>query len=297
MQAINLIPAQLTGQEFLATSHLKIGYDDRYAQEGWNTTFDSDFKPPGGKLRPQAALPPQPAQFMHGDDEKVHKVISETREAYPVKSRIQNSPTRDKYSALYKTNFKPNSDQRINGFNTTHNFFYKPKPVSQPPNNSQLALAWVGSSFPQGDKEKAEKPISVYRSGFKGHDTNMIKIEKVKPQHWTVPPTIRGDKANRFGTTHNETYNGIWNVPPLLAPKHYWSSIPEGDKEKVMERFTTMRKSYKPLQSDYAPQSSEKTYAKLFKTNYTQTDSRSTPNQYKSTAKDAYGPLSYSDQR
>lgn len=297
MQAVNLIPAQLTGQEFLSSSHVKIGNDARYIQGCWDSTFDSHFKPPTGKLRPEAALPPLPARFMHGDDGKIDRVVSETREAYHKKSRISNSQNQDKYSALYKTNFKPNSDRRIDGFNTTHDFFFRPKHVSRPIQNSQLAARWAGSSFPQGDKEKADVPMSVYHSGFVGHDTSKLKTDRAKPQHWGGVPTIKGDKLGRFCTTHNDTYHGITNQRPASFPKHYWSTIPEGDKQKVMEMSTTMRKAFTPQTSDYSPQDSNKSYQKLFKTNFTQRDGKETGERFESVARESFKPLAYSDQR
>ncbi|XP_039248598.2 stabilizer of axonemal microtubules 5-like [Styela clava] len=297
MEALHLIPAPLAGREFLASSHLRIGNDDRYIPEGWNSTVDTDYKPPSTKQKPDAALPPLPALFMHQDQEKINTQLSETREQFPRKKALTSTDTRDKYSALYKTNFKPNSDLRIKTFNTTHDYYYTAKPTSVPPDNTQLAVNWTKSSFPQGDKEKADEPISTYRTGFPGHDTSKMKIERVGSQHWGNQGTIKGDNVRRFGTTHTNTFHGLWSAPPDPVPKHFRSSVPEGDKEKVTEHSTTMRKSFTPHKTDWKSQNSGDSYAKLYATNYKQSDGKGTFDKYQSTAKESYPPISCESQR
>jgi len=160
--ASTLIPSPLKGQEFLAASHYKIAQDERFTESSMKSTFHRDYHPLQNGTKPSAALPPRLARFMHRDGEKICVDVTETREAFPPKRSI-NDDTRDKYSCLYKTNFKMNSDERIDSFNTTHGHYFQPKQVSSPVLTNELRKKWVASEIPQGDKEKADEPLSVYR--------------------------------------------------------------------------------------------------------------------------------------
>uniref|UniRef100_H2Z8W0 Uncharacterized protein n=1 Tax=Ciona savignyi TaxID=51511 RepID=H2Z8W0_CIOSA len=162
MATMNCIPAPLHGQEFLASSHYKISHDDRFISDALKSTFHKDYVPPIVNLKPEAALPPKPSEFMHRDVEKISTKVSETCQAFPAKKSVHDDP-RDKYSSLYRTNFKLDSDSRIDTFSTTHERYYKPTPQGSLPALSNLGSRWMRSNFPQGDKEKADEPISNYR--------------------------------------------------------------------------------------------------------------------------------------
>ena len=160
--ASSLVPAQSSGQEFLRGSHFKISNDDRIIHNAMNTTFHRDFPPPPDNTKPDAARPPKPADFMHRDFEKINMQQSETIQSFPHKKAIGHDLP-DKYNALYKTHFKMNSDERIDSFQTTHNKFFKPKELFSAADTSILGKNLRKSHFPQGDKEKAEDPVSVYK--------------------------------------------------------------------------------------------------------------------------------------
>ena len=159
--ATHLIPAQITGTEFLRASHFRVSNDDRTIDNAMKTTFHRDFPPPPTKKTP-AALPPKPADFMHRDCEKINVRNSETTKSFPEKRAVLDDLP-DKYTALYKTHFKMNSDERIDSFQTSHNHYFKPKDLVSAVDNSHLSKNLRVSHFPQGDKEKAEDPISVYK--------------------------------------------------------------------------------------------------------------------------------------
>jgi len=156
-----LIPAQLSGPEFLRSSHFRVSNDDRIIHNAMKTTFHKDFPSPPTKITPPAQ-PPKPADFMHKDLEKINMRTSETTQSFPEKrALIDDLP--DKYTALYKTHFKMNSDERIDAFQTTQSLHFKPKDFVTAVDNSHLGKNLRKSHIPQGDKEKAEPPISVYK--------------------------------------------------------------------------------------------------------------------------------------
>ena len=159
--ATHLIPSQLTGPEFLRSSHFKVSNDDRVVYNNMKTTFHRDFPPLPVKKTP-AALPPIPADFMHRDCDKINLRNSETVHSYPEKTAdLHDLP--DKYTALYMTHFKMNSDERIDSFQTSHSHHFKPKDLISAVDNSHLGKNLRKSHFPQGDREKADEPISVYK--------------------------------------------------------------------------------------------------------------------------------------
>ena len=159
--ATHLVPAQLSGPEFLRSSHFRVSNDDRIIHNAMKTTFHRDFPPPPTN-KTSAALPPKPAEFMHRDFEKINMRTSETTQSFPEKKAVVDDLP-DKYTALYKTHFKMNSDERIDAFQTTQNMFFKPKDLATAVDNSHLGKNLRKSHIPQGDKEKADVPISVYK--------------------------------------------------------------------------------------------------------------------------------------
>nr|XP_002120880.1 testis-expressed protein 45-like [Ciona intestinalis] len=289
MTAVNCIPAPLHGQEFLASSHYKISHDERFIPASLKSTFHKDYVPPISNLKPGAALPPRPSEFMHRDVAKINTKISETCQAFPAKTSTHDDP-RDKYSSLYKTNFKLDSDKRIDTFSTTHERYYKPNPIGSQSTLPNLGSRWMKSTFPQGDKEKADEPISNYRGSFLSHDISKHQPRRAPSQHWGCK-TITGDAQSRFSTTHDSTFQGLWVNTAKSVPKHTSSSIPEGDKEKVTESTTTMRQSYQPSFQGYSPQDRMESYSKLHATNYKMTDGHGRFDKYLSTQAECYQPI------
>ncbi|CAK8697325.1 stabilizer of axonemal microtubules 5-like [Clavelina lepadiformis] len=287
-----MIPTPLKGQDFLASSHYKISHDERFIPDTLKSTFHKDYVPPQSNLKIEALLPPKPSEFMHQDLTKIDSNVSETREAYPPKETIHDD-TRDKYSSLYKTNFKMNSDSRIDVFSTSHDEYFKPIPTA-PTDVSKLGKVWMKSSLPQGDKEKADEPISNYRQSFLGHDMKTHKAKHVESQHRSGKSTITGDSLRRFNTTHDSAFTGMHVDPAKPVPKHTVSSIPEGDKEQVVENTTIMKQSYQPSFLTYESQDSFKAYKQLYATNYKMKDIHGTFDKYLSTQAESYKPISQS---
>ena len=157
-----MIPLPLKGHKFLSSSHYKISHDDRFISDSLQSSFHHDFNPSENNVKPPAAIPLKAAKFEHQDKDQINIKLSETRQEFPAKQSIFDDP-RDKYTALYKTNFQMNSDNRVDTFNTTHESYYKPQMGDIPPLSSELNRIWTRSNFPQGDKGKAEKPVSNYR--------------------------------------------------------------------------------------------------------------------------------------
>ena len=162
MDVANPIPVQHKGKDFLCGSHFSLANDNRYVFHSMETTTHKDYIPPPNNLKPDAAIPHKPSNFMHRDKEKINMKLSETGYSFPKKQSVHED-MRDKYDSLYKTNFKMYSDDRIDSFQTTQDLHYKPLPKSKSSAFSSLEKILRKSHFPQGDREKAELPISNYR--------------------------------------------------------------------------------------------------------------------------------------
>lgn len=290
----SVIPLPLTGQKFLSSSHYKISHDDRFIPDSLLSSFHHDFNPSQSNGKPLASVPLKAAEFEHQDKSQINIKVSETRHEFPAKQSVLDDP-RDKYTALYKTNFQMNSDERVKTFNTTHENYYKPQGISIPPLSSQLSRIWTKSNFPQGDKGKAEKPVSSYRSGFEGHKISGKKEKLVLPGLEQQRTTILGDELKRFETSYDKSFDGIPVEPPLPVPKQRISSIPEGDKGKIIESTTTMRRNFDEKPNHYVPYDKLKSMSALHNTNFKLTDKEN--QEYLSIQEDSFRPvsLSYSD--
>lgn len=162
MNVENPIPSQLKGKDFLCGSHFSLSNDKRYVYNAMNTTMHRDYIPPPNNLKPEPAVPHKPSTFMHRDQDKINLKLSETIFSYPEKRSVHED-TRDKYDSLYKTNFKMYADDRIDSFQTMQDLHYRPLPKSNSSCLSYLGKNLRESHFPQGDKDKADEPISDYR--------------------------------------------------------------------------------------------------------------------------------------
>ena len=89
----------------------------------------------------------------------------------------------DVANKLSVTNFKMDSDtKKIDSFHTTHNHYFKPKVEDGFAPLAQIHTTQV-SSIPQGDREKAELPISDYKYKFSGIDTNKNRVLRARNMH------------------------------------------------------------------------------------------------------------------
>ena len=72
--------------------------------------------------------------------------------------------------------------------------------------------------------------------------------------------------------------------------QHTLSSIPDGDREKVVERMSTATNAYRPNVGDYRPFTGTDPYTKLYATTFTQSDGHGKFNNYRSTVADTFKP-------
>ena len=176
LPVIPRIPLQLQGKEFLSSSHFRIGNDRRLARSALKrSTFTKDYVVHNHYGREAASDPPAPAEVMHRDPNQAGQNATESNVCF-------TGTTLPKVSMclkLNKTNFKMDSDDRVDTFRTTHASHYYPKPLSRsfPLDNA------MKSCVPQGDKEKEKMPMSDYRDNFLGHDTTVFKVDKAPCMH------------------------------------------------------------------------------------------------------------------
>lgn len=173
---IKQIPTPLKGRDFLASSHFKISNDRRLAKSATKrSTFAKDYASHGHYGRGAAAIPPAPAEVMHRDLVEITGDTTETQDNYQGKTL----PRVPRCVALTKTNFKMDSDERVDSFHTTNATHYDTKPLSK-----SLPIENPMKSYvPQGDPEKERIPFSDYTENFLGIDTEKFKVYKAPCMH------------------------------------------------------------------------------------------------------------------
>ncbi|XP_022100861.1 uncharacterized protein LOC110984724 [Acanthaster planci] len=264
LPAINSIPAQLKGKDFLAASHFRIGNDKRLSRSALRrSTFTKDYVAHEHYGREAASDPPPPADVMHRDPYEGSQTTTESNAAFTGRTL----PKVPMCLKLNKTNFKMDSDNRVDSFHTTHASHYYPKPLSMsfPLDNA------MKSYVPQGDKDKEKMPQSDYRDNFLGHDTRVVKVERAPCMHDGGQSTIRGEDRThkQFATSTGEQFLGRYLPYVPVKPDLLGSNIPKGDQEKLVHQDTTQLLSYpKPGTANYRVYRRDQALTRLGDTNY-----------------------------
>lgn len=261
----NKIPAPLTGKEFLAASHYRIGNDQRLSRSATKrSTFKKDYVAHRFYGREAAVEPPAPASVMHKDVTSGTSDTTETHQSY----KGTFLPRVNQCTALTKTNFKMDSDQRVESFLTTHSQeFQSPRGVTRSLPNANPMRSFV----PQGDKDKERMPASDYHGNFRGHDTSVIKVPRAPCMHTGGEPTIRGEIRTHepYSTSSQEQFPGRYVPYVAVKPDLAGSSIPQGDTDKLVHRETTQLTSYPPYVGDvYKPYQRDSAVTRIRDTNF-----------------------------
>jgi hypothetical protein len=264
LPAIPTVPAQLTGKDFLASSHFRIANDRRLSRSALRrSTFAKDYGAHDHYGRAPAADPPAPADVMHRDPKGGSQTSTESSTAFTGRILPRVAMCRK----LNRTNFKMDADERVDSFHTTHSGHYGPKPLSK-----SLPVGDAMKSYvPQGDLEKERMPVSDYRGNFLGHDTRVVKVEKAPCMHDGGPSTIRGEDRThtQFATSTDEQFPGRYLPYIPVKPDLLGSNIPHGDQDKLVHRDTTQLLSYpKPGTANYRVYRRDAALTRLGDTNY-----------------------------
>ncbi|GFS02361.1 hypothetical protein ElyMa_001121000 [Elysia marginata] len=194
------------------------------------------------------------------------------------------------------TNFKMDSDtSKVDSFHTTHRQYFKPKLGNTFEPLKQI-IHTQHSSIPQGDREKADLPISDYKCKYFGIDTKKFRVERAKCMHDEGPPTIKGDdRLGHFITSSRTQFPGTWapKVSTLPVPPSY--NIPVGDPEKEKGMLSVMQSSYDNYSDDILRREPFDTGAvslTLRKTNFKERDGHGVWDNYLTTASESYIPKS-----
>ncbi|KAJ8029938.1 Testis-expressed protein 45 [Holothuria leucospilota] len=237
----------LEGKEFLAASHFRVGYDRRMAKSATKRSiFKKDFVPHVIYDKSEAVKPPDPAQVMHSDLTFKPPDSTVTQDSYQGKVL----PKVPQCTALTKTNFKMDSDKRVNSFYTSHsNDYSAPSFVSR----SFPMANPMRSYVPQGDPQKEKMPVSDYRGKYPGHDTSIHRTERAPCMHTGGPSTILGDNRTheQFSTSACAQFPGFYLPYVAKKPNLLGSDIPCGDMDKVIHRETTQLSSFAKLDKQH----------------------------------------------
>ncbi|XP_005092049.1 uncharacterized protein LOC101845903 [Aplysia californica] len=274
----------------LGSNNFSIGHDFSVTKSTLQSVFKKDFPEHGTYGRADLAKPPRLGDVMHIDD-RFNERASETVKAFEYQS-IPKPVLLDVANKLSHTNFKMDSDtSKINSFHTTHNHFFKPKMGDTFSPLQQIQTTQV-SSVPQGDREKAEKPISDYKYKFTGIDTTKNRVERARCMHDDGPPTIKGDnRLGHFTSVSRTQFQGDWapKVPILPVPPSY--NVPVGDPDKEKTKWSVMQSSYDDYTDalkSHTPFDTQGVSSKLRKTNYKERDGHGVWDSYETTMTSAF---------
>nr|XP_054756157.1 testis-expressed protein 45-like [Lytechinus pictus] len=261
----NKIPAPLTGKEFLTASHYRIGNDRRLSRSATKkSTFKKDYVAHRFYGRGDPAEPPAPASVMHKDLVARSADTTETHASY----KGTFLPRVSQCTALTKTNFKMDSDHRVESFLTSHSQeFQTPIAMTRSLPNPEPMRSYV----PEGDKEKERMPASDYHGNFRGHDTSVIKVPRAPCMHTGGEPTIRGDSRTHepYDTSSKEQFPGRYLPYVAVKPDLAGSSIPQGDIDKLVHRETTQLTSYPRFSGEvYKPYQRDDAVTRIRDTNF-----------------------------
>lgn len=170
----NMISPPPVGTEFLASSHFKIAQDESFGDKVPKSVFKKDYVPWDISTKPPGSKPPRPADILQRDERYFNQRASETKQAFE-RHVLEKPELRDVRHTHGATNFKMDSDPRLNSFQTTHKKDYTPKVGELA---TQSTADPMRSYIPQGDPEKAPEPISDYRDRYRAHE--VVKPVKVQ---------------------------------------------------------------------------------------------------------------------
>lgn len=299
------LPPIKTGIDFLASSHFTIGKEPALladSKNAYTSTVMADYPEQHVDKVGLCQLPPR-AQIFTGDSTHVDS-CSVTRSEFVQKPYARTDYSGQSY-AKTETNFKPDSDHRIETFRTTNADTHVPF-ANQVEKSGFDAMEWKRSHIPQGDKVKEPWTDSDYKLKFVSHPVKNSP-KKVNPTFYasnTIKGDIRSHGDNLFNTSSRRAFNPNYKnqrrSEVSYITKYPSTNIPMGDREKDTEMRSTMQLSFDNNDLDL-PDDSGKSFnrnealQKLQQTTFRDGDNRL--NCFQSTAGECYSQHTPSTER
>nr|XP_014351290.1 PREDICTED: uncharacterized protein LOC106705809 [Latimeria chalumnae] len=239
-----LIPAPITGVEFLKGSHFQLNENPSVTQSCQKSMMKTHYIPFSGYLKPAIIPPPKPADIFHPEN-KIYERISETSQAYSERHDATNAAV--PASSFFATHFKMHSDPSLRKVSSSYNVDYTAPGLALGMTGNKLGSFIYKSSLSCGDRKNVRWPLSSYRSSYPGYDKMTHPVQKAPSMHLGGAPTIKGDIQHLSGTitTHKaEFYDRRPIERPPTIPKYVSSKVIGGDPENVNEKMTEQKDSY-----------------------------------------------------
>ena len=144
------------------------------------TTFRRDFQPPGVDFRPATPIqPPLPASIIISNKLNVDDVYkSGTQDAYRNPNVSKDKTMLSVRNSIHHTNFKMDSDYRIDGFCTSNQLEYPSKPIHSPTRIYKFSVLKLSDPGPLGNKTNIPKIKSEYLDSFRVKTVDVNKSRK-----------------------------------------------------------------------------------------------------------------------
>ncbi|XP_044514644.1 testis-expressed protein 45 [Gracilinanus agilis] len=239
----NLLPAPLTGTEFLKSSHFKIGPEPRI-QEGCIETSSSSFPAHWG-ARPSCPFWPVSSKWLfHQDLDKIREIRSETQMAFPVHNVA--SFAKVSKSQMQISNLKMHADPRIRVFQTTcQEKFTHPGPEHFNTFTKERLRQFETDSFPQGDRDKLRIPPTQNQYAF-GAQPQTAPV-RAPCLHLGGPSPLKWEMEPFPVTTYQNTFQRKSPSPTIICEKVV-SHVPLGDPRlEAGRKFSEQKSSYTVL--------------------------------------------------
>ncbi|NXW46173.1 TEX45 protein, partial [Nyctiprogne leucopyga] len=215
-----LIPAPLTGIDFLKASHLRLGAERCVPESSRRSFSHSQFPPHWGVSKRAPATPPCSGRVLSPGGAGGGEVCSETRLEFSEKPLQPLAPV-----VPWDSCVRMHTDPRIRVLTSvTRDSFPCPPtaPRRQPLPTSQRHKDHV----PCGDKEKIRLPPSLYTSSYPAHEIQ--PAGRPWHSHRGRGPIIREDGQSYYDTSYQAEFKGGWNLPAKPSVKRL-SPIKFGD--------------------------------------------------------------------
>ncbi|XP_074140063.1 stabilizer of axonemal microtubules 5 [Sminthopsis crassicaudata] len=210
-----LLPAPLPREEFLRSSHFKIGADTRLQEKCMKTTFRSLFPPHWGFHAAAPFMPQSSKRLFHQDLKNIHELDNRIHITFPVHD-INITPSNINPMSL-TSSLKMHGDPRINVFKTIFQKEYTYPESETFISHKEARKLFDKDSFPTGDRDKLGIPLSHNRQVFVSQ--HLIPQPRVPSLHFGGPSPLKWGTEPHPESSYQKEFQGRPSSPAHICEK------------------------------------------------------------------------------
>ncbi|XP_051828501.1 testis-expressed protein 45 [Antechinus flavipes] len=239
----HLLPAPLPRDEFLKSSHFKIGADTRLQEGCMETTFRSLFPPHWGFHAAAPFLPKSSKRLLHQDLENIDEFGNRMHVNFPVHD-INITPSNINQMSL-TSSLKMHGDPRINVFKTIFQKEYTAPEAETYICHKESRKLFDKDSFPTGDRDKLGIPLSHNREVFVAK--HLIPQPRVPSLHFGGTSPLKWITESHPESSYQKEFQGRSSSPAHMC-EELKSILQLGDRRIGFQGIQSEQKKSYPLQ-------------------------------------------------